>query len=62
MTLTQAQRRYIEKMKTLPVGQFKNLAVGARLELSRWAKRNGYDPIVVLNDARDVLELERIAG
>lgn len=58
MTLVQAQRRYIEKLKAIPVGTGKNMVVGARLELCRWAKRHGYDPTVVLTDARDVLYLE----
>ena len=61
MNLIQAQQRYIEKMKTIPIGCGKKQAVGARLELCRWAKRNGCDPIVILNDARDMLELERDA-
>lgn len=62
MNLIQAQRRFIEKMKPALRECNKKQAVGARLELCRWAKRNGCDPIVVLNDARDVLELERNAG
>jgi len=49
MNLIQAQQRYIEKMKAIPIGCGKKQAVGARLELCRWAKRNGCDPIVVLN-------------
>lgn len=61
MNLVQAQRRFIEKMKPALREHNKRQAVGARLELCRWAKRNGCDPIVVLNDARDVLELERNA-
>jgi len=61
MNLVQAQRRFIEKMKPAIRECNKSQAVGARLELCRWAKRNGCDPIVVLNDARDVLELERNA-
>lgn len=58
MTLIQAQQRYIEKMKPLRASCNKKKAVGARLELCRWAKRNGYDPVIILNDARDILELE----
>jgi len=29
--------------------------------LSRWAKRHGFDQTVVLNDARDMVQLERDA-
>lgn len=58
MNLIQAQQRYIEKMRAIHGSFDKKRAVGARLELCRWATRNDCDPIVVLNDARDMLELE----
>lgn len=55
MTLIQAQQRFIETRKT---AANKRVRVGARLTLTNWAKRHGYDVEVVLNDARDMLELE----
>lgn len=55
MTLIQAQQRFIETMKT---AANKRVRVGARLTLTNWAKQHGYDVEVVLNDARDMLELE----
>lgn len=61
MTLDQAQQRYIDKVKRLRPGCGKQIAVGARLELSRWAKRHGYDPVVILHDAYDMVELVRNA-
>ncbi|MBV5676210.1 hypothetical protein [Zoogloea sp.] len=61
LTLTQAQQRYIDRVKELAPGCGKRIAVGARLELSRWAKRHGFDQTVVLNDARDMVQLERDA-
>lgn len=57
-TLVQAQRRYIDTMKSIAGTINKKAAVGARLVLCKWAGRHGYDATVVLNDARDVLELE----
>jgi len=61
LTLIQAQQRYIDKVKNLATGCGKEIAVGARLEFCRWAKRHGYDTTVVLNDARDMVELMRNA-
>jgi hypothetical protein len=58
LTLTQAPQRYIDKVKGLRPGCGKRIAVAARLELSRWAKRHGFDIAVVLNDARDMMQLE----
>lgn len=58
LTLTQAQQRYIDRVKVLRPGCGKSTAVSARLELCRWAKRHGYDAGVVLNDARDMVTLE----
>lgn len=59
MTLIQAQQRYIETAKANPWK--KNVLAGAKLELCRWAKRNGYDPVIVLHDAFDMLDLELAA-
>lgn len=61
MTLTQAQRAFIECLKGLRLGEGKSAKVAARLRLCKWAKGHGYDPVVVLNDARDMLELELAA-
>lgn len=58
MTLIQAQQRYIDTMKT---AKNKRVAVGARLALCKWAAQHGYDATLILNDARDMLELERVA-
>jgi len=57
MTLIQAQQQYIDKVRDCS----KNTAAGARLSFFKWAKKHGYDPVVVQHDALDVLELERIA-
>lgn len=62
MTMTQAQRRYVDRVKVLSPGCNKNVAVNARLELCKWAKRHGYDAIIVLNDARDMVQLEQDAS
>lgn len=61
LTLTQAQQRYVDKVKGLRPGCGKRIAVAARLELGRWAKRHGFDFTVVLNDACDMVQLERDA-
>lgn len=58
MTLIQAQQRYIDAMKAIAGTINKRVAVGARLTLCSFAKKHGYDATVVLNDARDMLELE----
>lgn len=62
MTLTQAQRQFIECVKALPAGGGRKIAVAARLRLCKWAKHHGYDPIIVLHDAYDMVELEQAAA
>lgn len=59
LTLVQAQRRFIEKMKPALRDCNKKQAVAARLELSRWAKKHDCDNVTILHDAIQLLELER---
>jgi hypothetical protein len=58
MTLIDAQQRYIDRVNGCHPGHQRRVKRSARLQLSRWAERRGFNSAVVVEDADDMARLE----